>query len=106
MGKWDAHRADIQRMVDAGDTDAQIGAVYGVSGATIGRARKLLRIPAAYDAKHKRKPAPGAPPPVEDSSTLTGVTYVDEAGLTVTRYPARYAANALIQSVTARPRRG
>jgi hypothetical protein len=33
----------------------------------------------------------GPPPPV-------GVTYAEEAGLTVTRYPARYAAGALIQS--------
>ena len=36
---------------------------------------------------------------------LVGETYVDEAGLTVTRYPARYAAGSFVQVVTARSKR-
>lgn len=92
-------------MVDNGLTDDQIGVVYGVSGASVCRARKQLRIPAQYNAQFRRKPpvcfgAPPEPPPM-----LVGETYVDSTGLTVTRYPARYAAGAEMQSVTARPRR-
>jgi hypothetical protein len=44
---------------------------------------------------------PDPPPP-----PLVGVTYGDEAGLTVSRNPARYAAGALIPSWSARRRRG
>lgn len=102
--KWDAHRADIQRMVEAGMNDAQIGAEYGKSAQAIFRVRKNFGIPTgnrpgrnrpeAYLASQKSAPEP-----------LVGETYIDKAGQTVTRYPARYAAGALIQSVTARPRR-
>ena len=105
MGKWDAHRADIQRMVEAGMTDVQIGAEYGKSGQAMFRVRKNFGIPTgnrpgrirpeAYYAAKDPAPEP-----------LVGETYVDKAGLTITRYPARYAEGALIQSCTARPRRG
>ena len=100
MSKWRGRETDIRRMVTAGLNDAQIGDVYDVTAASICRIRKELGIPTQF----KRKPPTyfGAATQVP---LLGGETYVDGAGLIVTRYPVRYAAGAEMQAVTARARR-
>ena len=105
VSKWDARKDDIQRMVAAGMTDAQIGAEYGRSAQAIFRVRKSFGIPTGNRPGRLRPEAYlAAKDPAPEP--LVGETYVDAAGLTVTRYPARWAEGALVQSVTARPRRG
>ena len=103
-GEWDARKADIQRMVDAGMTDAEIGAKYGKSGWAMHHIRKKLGIPSNFRPQgnrfQKHMDAATAPEP------LVGEPYFnEELGRIVIRYPARYAEGALVQSVTARPRR-
>ena len=104
VSKWDARKDDIQRMVEAGMTDEAIGVIWDASAPTICTVRKRFGILSRFKRKSRpmnevfaaKDPAP---------EPLVGETYVDEAGLTVTRYPARWAEGALVQSVTARPRR-
>lgn len=100
-GKWEERREAIQRMVGEGKTDEEIGVIWDASGPTICEVRKRFGI--LSRSKRKSKPlnevfAPQAP-------ALEGETYTDEAGLTVTRYPARYA-DGLPPGVTARTKRG
>ena len=101
---WRAHEADIRRMAAAGMTDAQVGAVFGKSAPAMYSVRRKLGIPSNYrpDGNRFRQHIDALAAPV----VLDGETYTDAAGRTVTRYPARWAAGALVQSVTARPRRG
>ena len=101
MGKWTAREAEIRKMVADGLTDDQIGARYGASGSTICTVRKQLRIPTVF----KRKRCAAFGPAIEPVPPLVGVTYVDEKGLSVTRYPARYAAGVEMQNITARAKR-
>lgn len=102
--KWDDRRPTIQRMVIEGKSDAEIGLVYDVTGATICKLRKRFRI--ASNFKHAVKGAKVTATPVPPEPPLVGITYVDEVGLTVTRYPARYAIGGGLQPFTARPKRG
>lgn len=99
--KWADHKADIVRMVEEDMTDAEIGLVFNRTGAAIYQVRKRLGIP----TKFKREPK-SFRQVFDAQEPLAGETYIDEAGLTVKKCPARYAAGALIQTVTARPRRG
>ena len=99
---WEERREAIRRMVDADMTDGQIGAEFGVTGVTICRVRKDLGIDRPLrkmTAEQARANFLGTAP-----EPLVGTTYVDENGLTVTRYPARFAGD-LPPRVTARPKR-
>lgn len=101
--KWDDREDAIQEMVDEGLTDAEIGDRWGVTGSTIGEVRKRLgikRSPRKMTGDKGRENLQAFVGPA-----LEGETYTDEAGLTVTRYPARYAGG-LPPRVNARPRRG
>ena len=103
--KWEARKPEIQRMVTAGMTDEEIGAEYGVVGQTIYNVR--LRFGIASNFRRKRKTSREIFAPQEATQVPPeGETYTDKAGLTVTRYPARWARNALMRGCTARPRRG
>jgi hypothetical protein len=100
VGKWESRREEIQRMVDAGKPDEHIGVVYGVTKSSIYQVRLRLKIkrPAVKKSSYLVK----APQP----ELLPGEPYLDpELGVMVTPYPARYAAGADVQVVTARPRR-
>lgn len=92
-------------MVEAGMNDAQIGAEYGKSAQAMFQVRKKLGIPTGIRPGRNRSETQFVSQELAPAP-LVGETYIDKAGQTVTRYPARYAAGALIQSVTARPRRG
>ena len=63
--------------------------------------RKLLGISTTF--KRLAPPAFGAARDLPEP--LVGESYVDEAGLTVTRYPARCAAGSFVQVATARSKR-
>ena len=104
VSKWDARKDDIQRMVNARMTDGEIGDVYGVNAPAIWVVRKRLKI----RTKIKR----GLPTLKEvfsrsgpEVEPLVGITYTDESGLTVTRYPARFAEGVLRHGDMVMPKR-
>lgn len=101
VSKWDDRKADIQRMVEAGMTDEAIGAIWDVSAPTICTVRKRFGILSRF----KRKSRPMNKVFSAQTAPLSGETYIDADGLTVTRHPARYAEGSCVQVVTARSRR-
>lgn len=81
VDKW-AEREDAIREMAKTMTDEQIGVFYGVTDVTIWRVRHLLGIP---NTPRKRTFKPTPPKPTEPEMTY------EENGVTVRRYPARYA---------------
>ena len=99
--KWEGHRAIIQELSDKGMTDAQIGQVLGLEGSTVCAIRKKLGI---TKKKRKMTGARGRQNLRQQEPAAEGETYTDEAGLTVTRYPARFA-EGVTAIVTAKAKR-
>ena len=100
--KWDDRRPTIQRMVDEGKSDAEIGRVYDATSAAIYHVRKRFKIASKFKLARKRvkvitAPAPPEPPLVPES------TYIDEKGRTIAVFPARYAEGGGMQPFTAKP---
>lgn len=88
-------------MVQEGMSDVEISEKFGVTRVTIYFARQALGIPAGRKAGGRQAMSPPAEPPPVCSPQET----YEENGVTVKRYPARYAEGAGVQTVTARPRR-
>lgn len=98
--KWTCRLDLIRQMVADHKSDAEIGGLWEVTGATIYQVRQKYKIMRFHV---RRKPTPARTP--DTTTPLVGEPYVDAEGLTVTRYPARYAAGVEMQVITARPRR-
>lgn len=92
--------SEVARMAGLGWTDTEIAVTLKTDKDVIRSVRRKHDIPSEANPVRQPGKAPIKPEPP------AGETYIDESGLTVTRYPARYATGALIQTVTARPRRG
>ena len=102
--EWVDRKADIERMVEAEMTDEEIGSKCGKTGPAMFHIRKKLGIPSNYrpvgNRFQKNIDALDTPePPIGEPY------FNEELGRIVIRYPKRWAAGALVQAVTARPKR-
>lgn len=86
-------------------TDAEIAKLYGVCTMTIWHVRKKFKIPSS-SSQGRRKTAVERLFSSPEKIPLTGETYVDENGLTITRYPARTAYGSLRHGDMVLPKRG
>ena len=101
---WSDRKADIERMVAAEMTDEEIGAKYDKTGPAMFHIRKKLGISSNYrpagNRFQKNIDALDTPePPIGEPY------FNEELGRIVIRYPKRWAAGALMQGCTARPKR-
>lgn len=98
MGKREDREAAIRRLVDKGSSDEAIAEVLGIKKSTVASYRSVWGI------RRNDASVPNPAPPLMPEP-LIGETYTDADGLTVTRYPARFAGGT-DPRITARGKRG